>query len=367
MTEAKYVIKERLKLARAAAGLSLRQLEEKIGNRVTAQAIGKYERDESMPSSGVLIALADALGVSVDYLLGDQQMVLDGIEFRKKKVTSRREEAQVEAKVLHLVERYLTVEELLALRSVDWHRPREAPYPVVQDVCEADRAAQSLREHWGLGIDPIPNLVELLEEQGIKVLSVELTNIDGLTANVRRLEKASVPVIVVNHKDWGERQRFTLAHELGHMVMEVASKMDEEKAAHRFAGAFLMPADALWAEIGRHRTSIGWSELFSLKQLFGVSVQAVTYRCKDLGIFSPPLFRKLFDEFNRRGWRSPPYEEPYAMKGETPTRFDRLTFRALAEGAISEAKAAELLGLSVRVLNERMEVPPAIAREVAGN
>lgn len=353
------MIGKRLKLARAAAGLSLRELEEKIGNRVTAQAIGKYERDKSMPSSGVLITLADALGVSVDYLVGDQEMVLDGIEFRKKKITSKREEAQVEAKVLHLLERYLTVEDLLGLRSVDWHRPREAPYPVIQDASEADRAAQSLREHWGLGIDPIPNLVELLEEQGIKVLSVDLTNIDGLTARVRRVQKSAVPVIVVNRKDWGERQRFTLAHELGHMVMEVSAKVNDEKAAHRFAGAFLMPADALWAEIGRHRTSIGGSELFALKQLFGVSVQALTYRCKDLGIFSEQLFKRLFQEFDRLGWRRPPYEEPHAQwPGEEPARFKRLTYRALAEGAISEPKASELLGISVRELNDMMAVEP---------
>ena len=83
---------QRLKLARSAAGLSLRGLEERIGNRVTAQAIGKYERDESMPSSGVLIALADALSVPVDYLVGDEEMALESLEFRKKSLTSKREE-----------------------------------------------------------------------------------------------------------------------------------------------------------------------------------------------------------------------------------------------------------------------------------
>jgi Zn-dependent peptidase ImmA (M78 family)/DNA-binding XRE family transcriptional regulator len=352
------MIGQRLKLARSAAGVSLRDLEERIGNRVTAQAIGKYERDESMPSSGVLIALADALGVSVDYLVGDQEMVLEAIEFRKKQITSKREEAQVEAKVLHMLERYLLVEELLDLPSVEWDKPREAPYPVNQHVAEADRAAQSLREHWGLGTDPIPNLVELLEEQGIKVLAIDLTNIGGLTARVRRARKGAVPVIVINRKDWGERQRFTLAHELGHMVMDVSAKVDDEKAAHRFAGAFLMPADALWAEVGKHRTSIGGSELFYLKQLFGVSVQAITYRCRDLGIFSDSLFRRLFQEFSRLGWRSPPYREPLARPGDEPTRFRRLTFRALAEGAISEPKAAELLGLSMRELDQLMEVEP---------
>ncbi len=361
------MIGQRLKLARSAAGLSLRGLEEKIRNRVTAQAIGKYERNESMPGSGVLIALADALDVSVDYLVGDQEMVLEAVDFRKKTITSRREESQVEATVLYFLERYLMVEELLNLPSVEWHSPREAPYPVMRDVSEADRAAQSLRDHWGLGNDPIPNLVELLEEQGIKVLAVDLTNIDGLTARVRRAEKGAVPVIVVNRKEWGERQRFTLAHELGHMVMDVAAKLDEEKAAHRFAGAFLMPADALWAKIGKHRTAIGWGELFELKQLFGASVQAITYRCKDLGIFSEATFRRLFNDFTRFGWRKPPYEEPLArQEGEEPKRFKRLTFRALAEGAISEAKAAELLSMSVQDLNRRMEAPPDVARKAAG-
>ena len=359
------MIGTRLKVARTAAGLSLRRLEARIDNLVTAQAIGKYERNESMPGSAVLIALADALDVSVDYLAGDQEMVLEAVEFRKKKITSRREEAQVEAKVLHLLERYLLVEDLLGLRSVEWHSPREAPYPVVQDISEADRAAQSLRGHWSLGNDPVPNLVELFEEQGIKVLAVDSVKIDGLTARARRTGKSPLPVIVVNANDWRERQYFTLAHELGHLVMEVAPRLDEEKAAHRFAGAFLMPADALWAKIGKRRTSVSLGELLELKQVFGTSVQAITYRCKDLGIFSEILFRRLFDAFTRLGWRTPPYKEPYAREGEKPKRFERLTFRALAEGIVSESKAAELLGVSVRDLNRRMEAPPAVEHEAA--
>jgi Zn-dependent peptidase ImmA (M78 family)/DNA-binding XRE family transcriptional regulator len=353
------MIGQRLKLARAAAGLSLRGLAEKIGNLVTAQAIGKYERDEAMPSSRVLIALARALDVSEDYLVGDREVVLEGIEFRKKSIASRKEEAQVEAKALHLLERYLLVEELLGLASVDWDRPREAPYPVL-DLPEADRAARSLRQHWGLGTDPIPNLVELVEERGIKVLILDLAqSIDGLTGRARRAGKGAAPVVVVNSRHSGERQRFTLAHELGHMTIQAGRGVDAEKAAHRFAGAFLMPVEAIWAEIGKHRRSIGWGELFDLKRLFGVSVQAITYRCKDLGIFGEGLYRQLFGEFSRRGWRSPPFPEPHPIPPEEPRRFERLCLRALAEGAISEAKAAELLGMSVRRLSELMEDPQA--------
>src|ERR1022692_1883130 len=107
------MIGKRLKLARAASGLSLRDLADRIGNRVSAQQIGKYERDEDVPGSGVLIALSHALGVSLDYLVGDQEMVLEGVEFRKKQITSKKEQAQIQAKALHLIERYLMVEEIL--------------------------------------------------------------------------------------------------------------------------------------------------------------------------------------------------------------------------------------------------------------
>jgi len=358
------MIGKRLKLASTAAGFSLRGLASKIGNRVSAQQIGKYERDEDVPSSGVLIALSHALGVSLDYLVGDQEMVLEGVEFRKKQITSKKEQAQIQAQALHLIERYLMVEEILGLPSAEWDKPREAPFPVRQ-IGEADSAAQYLREHWNLGIDPIPDLVELLEERGIKVLVVNSEeNIDGLAAQVRRSRGEPVPVIVIRSGVHGERQRFNLAHELGHMVMAVqGDERMREKAAHRFAGAFLMPAEALWSNVGRHRSSIGWSELFALKQVFGASMQAIAYRCGDLGIFPPSLSQRLFREFSRRGFRTAPNYEPNQLPEEKPERFDRLCYRALAEGAISEAKTAELLNITVHELNRRMEEPALVAQQ----
>jgi Zn-dependent peptidase ImmA (M78 family) len=352
------MIGKRLKLARTAAGLSLRGLQERIGNRVSAQQIGKYERDEDVPNSGILIALSDALGVSLDYLAGDQNMALEAVEFRKKQITSKKEQAQIQAKALHMIERYLIVEEILALPSAEWDKPREAPYPVCE-LAEADRAAQNLREQWKLGIDPIPNLIELLEERGIKVLVVESEeNIDGLAAQVRRGEKEPIKFIVIRTGVHGERQRFNLAHELGHIIMDVqGDERFREKAAYRFAGAFLMPAEALWSNVGRHRSSIGWSELFALKKLFGASVQAITYRCGDLRIFPPSLSQRLFQEFSRLGFRSAPNYEPKHLVEEIPGRFNRLCYRAFAEGAISEPKTAELLNITVRELNHRMEEP----------
>ncbi len=352
------MIGNRLKLARSATGLSLRALSDRIDNRVTAQAIGKYERDDSMPSSGVLIALADALNVSVNYLVGDPGLSLLSVDYRTKTVKSRREQHRISAMVLQTLERYLAIEEILGLPSVNWDKPRSAPYPVINDLLEADRGASMLRNDWELGLNSIPNMAELMEERGVKVLFRPLEDsVEGFTAHVQRENGEDSPVIVVNADHGGERQRFTIAHEIGHLMLDVSPGIDEEKAAFRFAGAFLMPEEVMWSEIGKHRKALGWAELFKLKLMLGVSVQAISYRCRDLGIISAGLMNEMFDVFRELGWRDPPYEEVHPIPGESSGRFERLCYRALSEGAISESKASELLEMSVHDLNILMDDP----------
>ena len=353
------MIGSRLKNARAKSGLSLRDLESKLGNLVSAQAIGKYERDEMMPSSKVLMALADALEVPENYLLSPSAIALEGVEFRKNRLTSKREEASVEASVLSAVERYLQIEDLLAASSATWAPPPGAPFRV-RTLEDAESAAMRLRQLWQLGLDPVPSLIEFLEETGVKVIRQPLeAAVSGMMCFVRKQQDGRVPVIVISSNINGERQRFTLAHELGHLVLDVDASLDEEKASHRFAGAFLMPAEVLRAEVGEHRTAISVGELFQLKRLFGVSVLAIAYRCKDLGILSTKGLGQLFAVFTNRGWRKPPYAEPEEIQAEESTRFKRLCFRALAEGLISEAKAAELLETTVHQLARDMEGPRA--------
>ena len=347
----------RLRLLRHSSRLSLRSLEEKIDNRVTAQAISKYERDESVPSPKVLYVLADALDVSVNSLTRNNEIDLRRVDFRKKQPISKHEETQMRARVVYHLNRYLALEQTLELPTAVVDLAREAPWPVYRDIAEAEHAAIGLRASWGLGVEPTPSLVDLFEERGIKVLEIELTHIEGVAANVREENGNVVFIVVFNPSDYGERQRFTLAHELGHMVLQPHPRINEEKAARRFASAFLMPAETLRARIGKHRKNVSLGELRDLKLIFGVSIQALTYRCKDLGIFDPPLFRHLFDEFSRLGWRNPPYREPGSVQRERPKRFKRLCFRALAESMISTTYAAELLGISEAELNNRMNSP----------
>jgi Zn-dependent peptidase ImmA (M78 family) len=342
--------------------MSLRDLEAAIGRQVSAQAIGKYERNEMMPGSQVLLALSKALEVSPEYLLSARAIELTGVDFRKAPHAATTEERAVSARVMDQVERYLQLEELLGLSSETWKAPAGKSFTIAS-LEAAEDAADELRQHWKIGFDAIPVLTELLEEQGIKVAAVELpASVFGTKAMVRRKDDGDVPVMLVNAVHNGERQRFTLAHELAHLVLH-PRRMDEretEKAADRFGGAFLVPRRTLLREVGENRKDITLGELFSLKRLFLVSVATIVVRCYQVGILGIGAYRRLWGEVSALGFLKPPFKEPNPIDPERPRRMERLCYRAVAEGALSESKGAELLGISVRELNRRLD-----AEEVA--
>ncbi|GAA0503139.1 XRE family transcriptional regulator [Pigmentiphaga sp. GD03639] len=355
------MIGNRLKRAREALGLSLRELEAAIQRQVSAQAIGKYERDEMMPSSTILLAMAKALQVSPEYLLSEREIELTGVDFRKAPHAGAKEERAVEATVLDQVERYLELEELLPGVEQPWDAPDDQAFQIGR-IEDAERAAEVLRRLWKLGIDPIPFMSELLEDKGIKVIALELPeNVSGSKAFVRRPDSQDVPVIVVNQRHNGERQRFTLAHELAHLVLRFSglSDAEQEKAADRFAGAFLMAKDMVLRLLGSHRTSISIGELVELKKLFKVSIASLVVRCAQLEIVTKAVYGRLWAQIKDLGWNSQASSEPGALKAEVPQRMERLCLRAVAEGAISEARAAELLCISVRELDRRLMGQPA--------
>lgn len=350
------MIGRRLKRAREGMGLSLRELEVAIQGKVTAQAIGKYERDEMMPGSAALLALARALNVSPEYLLSRREVELAGIDFRKAPHVASKDERAVESAVLDQVERYLELEELVPGADEVWSSP-VGPEFLLERIEDAEQAANALRNLWALGIDPIPDMAELLEDKGVKVIALALPDgVSGSKALVRQPGQPELPVIVVNSRHNGERQRFTLAHELAHLVLRFngLGEKDEEKAADRFAGAFLMAGATVGRYLGTHRTSISLGELAELKKVFKVSIASLVVRCSQLGIVSKAAYGRLWADIKRLGWNHPDSSEPYSFEPEVPQRMERLCLRAVAEGAVSEPKAAELLRVSVRELDRRL-------------
>ena len=352
------MIGARLKLAREAAGLSLRALADSVENRVSAQAIGKYENDRMMPGSDVLLALAKALQVTPEYLLSRRDISLSGVEFRRAPGAGAKEERAVEARVLEQLERHLVVEEALGLEVAPRRQPL-ARFDPIEAPEQAQVAAAALRRTWQLGTDPIPSMTDLLEERGIKVIALDLPVTVSGSKSVAKLESdRPVLAVIINANHTGERQRFTLAHELGHLVLDVAGRLtsrEAEKAMDQFAGAFLVPAEELQRLAGAHRNDVSLGELVELKRHFQVSLQCLVVRLGQTGILSDVEARRHWQMLKDHGFLAPPYREPESLAPERSHRLHRLAMRAVSEGALSESKAAEVLGISTRVLNDWLD------------
>ena len=352
---------ERLRLARKRSGLTLRALSDALDNRVSAQAIGKYERGEMMPGSDVLGRLAKALRVSQQYLMSNQVLELCDMEFRKRSGTTARERAAVEAAVIERLQPYISIERMLRQASPEWRVPT-LNRRFLGCLEEAELLAMELRKQWQLGIDPIPNMTELLEERGIKVLLIDFPeNVSGLTCSVRQShDNARLSVIVVNARHSLERRRLTLAHELGHRVLDPSSPVNHEKAATEFAGAFLVTRAHLESELGPRRNALGYEELVQLKRQYRVSAAALLVRLNRYGIIDDKTLAYAFRTFARR-WRAeePRPIEPAELRGrfERPRRFQRLCYRALAERYISPGKAMELLKQPLHRIERAMKGP----------
>lgn len=340
---------KRIKQARKAAGLNMRDLAKQTG--VSAMAISKYERGQTTPSSKVLLGLSKALGLRVEYFFRQTTVQLKDPDFRKHPKLPEKTKQKVIADAQEQLERWLELEELIPGRwAAEFHVPAAVPtkiatYDVIEDVAQAVRGA------WKLGTNPIPDLLGTLEAHGIKVLLSEFANageFDGLAAMT-----AGQPVVVVGTNLPGDRQRLTLAHELGHLILKdrLPKTLKEETACHRFAGAFLVPKDKVLQSLGKGRTWLEPRELWILKQEYGLSMGGWTYRARDLGIITQNTMSELWRLFRKNGWDKKEPDPQYPS--EIPRRFQQLVYRALAEDMLSESKAAELLGISLMTLKAR--------------
>lgn len=339
---------DRLKSARLRAGFSLQALADKLPNKISRQAIHRYEKGEVMPDSEMLNALSEALDVRPDYFFREQHVELGEIEYRKLKRMPAKEEAKVVELTRDYLSRYLELEEILGINP-EFNCPLPEDFGSVSTYEQVNEAAGLVRTHWKLGCDPLSNIAELLEDKGIKVVKLEVDlSFDGLQTWAA---SGKVPVIAYNatklHKT--DRIRFTLLHELAHLLLKFdddkLSYKQKETLCHQFASAMLLPKPTITEELGAHRNRISIEELGNLKRQYGISMQAAIMRAKDCGIINEHYTSQLFFFFTHQNWRK---EEPVEYIGEEEShRFDQLLHRALIEDLISLSKAAALKNLKL--------------------
>lgn len=330
---------DRLKSARMMKGFSLQDLAVAMGNQVSRQALHRYEKGEVMPDSEKINVLCKALGVNPDYFFRATVIELGEIEFRKLDKMPQREATVIKEVTKEKLSRYLELEEILGI-TYKFVNPLSG-FSEVKEYEQVNKAADQLRVSWNLGNGPIFNIVELLEDNHIKVIPLNVSDdLDGLQTKVN----GSIPVIAYNANKINkpDRIRFTLLHELAHLLLKFddISEKQKEVLCNQFAGALLLPEQTLKIELGEHRNKLSINELGNIKKQYGISMQAIIMRAKDCGIINEYYAKQLFFLFRQMNWR---IDEPIEYNGvEESNRFEQLLFRALIEDQISISKAASL-------------------------
>jgi len=343
---------ERLKSARLMHGLSLEGLAGKLQHRVSRQSLYKYEQGIMNPDDALLPYLCQCLQVPPDYFYREFTVNLGNIFFRKlEKLTATEQKVAIE-KTRDFLERYLELESLLGVH-VELHNPLMGKKP--KDLIDVEGLALELRNAFNLGHDPFGNVIELLEGLGIRVLELELhEDFSGMSTWV----EGKIPVIVVNKvlDQKLYRKRFTVLHELGHLLLDIQEfpEKEQERLCDAFAGALLLPSASLKEKIGDSRRNLLDRELLMLKQEFGISVRAVLYRAKQAGIISEHEFKEHMIALSKRYGKK---DEPGEYIGiEQANRFWHLLYRALAETVVSESKAAALAGMRLAEFRDEINV-----------
>lgn len=331
---------QRLKQTRLARGLSLEDVVARMGGIVTKQALSKYERGISIPSPVVLTQLASALGVNTTFLFSEPAVEVRFLAYRKHSALGKREQEQVESLLAHRLEERVRLQELIGESNGSSIPLRLFSVRTVEDT---EEAAVELRRKWNLGLDPIMNVTAILEDHFVHVILVSgKDHFDGLSAIASEGDRVRAAAIVTRFDVPGERQRLNLTHELGHLVLDVAEdvRSDEEKVAFRFGAAFLAPREVIVREVGQRRGVIQLGELLLLKRQFGISLQALLYRLRDLEIVSDSHYQKWCRDINFLQWRK---HEPDELPPERPHWLVFATMRALDAGLLTLGQAESLL------------------------
>ena len=339
---------DRIRQLRLAEGMTQAELAEATGGLVSKQMISRYERGKAQPSPSVLQALAEAFEVKAADLFRDPVADIEFDAYRRFKRLGKRKREQIERQVERELERRIRLQDLLGQLRTD---PIPSGEWEVTGGEDAEQAAVELRERWRLGLAPIANVTEVLEDHHVHVIKITgFEDFDGLSARAFGEGDLLAAAVIYSGGRPGERQRLTLAHELAHLVLytgnlpeEDPEAFDEEDAVFRMGAAFLAPREPLLRDVGKKRQSIQLQELLLLKEEYGMSIQALLYRLRDLEVISEHHHRQWSIEINRQGWRK---SEPEELKPERPTWLRRSTYRAFSEGLISEDEAEQILGES---------------------
>lgn len=344
-----------LRLARVFHGLSLDDLAGQVGK--TRQYLHKLETSQGEPTSLLAEGLASALKTSESFFYRStvQPLTEEHVHFRKLFTTRSviKQVAMAKAEMFGLLVSYL--ENQLNLPTVSIPQ-----FPSPATVEEIEQAAEACRRHWGLGLGPIDNMARVAERAGALVTSFNSVSaeIDALSVVLQR------PIIVRNEaKESACRQRFDIAHELGHFVMHSGLQTGDrttESQANRFASAFLLPRSMMASHWPKPKGArLDWLGIRQFKMTWKVSKAAMLYRAHQLNLIDDNQYKSGVITLRRTG-EATGEKEDRQIPQEIPTLTRQAVLALVTKAGKNPHQIANDLGWTLELLEEIIGSPVSI-------
>ena len=329
------MVGQNIKRYRTLKGISLRKFGELVG--LSHMAIKKYEQGELMPDGDKLIRFAEVLECKVSDLLKDNSNKKElNLTFRKRKTLTGNKLELLKQIVNDRVNNYLDVLELNTIKSMPIKKYK------VKSLLEAEIAANKFRkEHEINEVLPLTNLCNIIENLGIAVIVIDNTNnsFDGFDGVSQFVD--NVPFICISSDINYYRQRFTLAHELGHLILDIEEGLDEEEICNEFASSLLLPKKALINECGYKRNLIYDNEYKIIREEYKISIKAIIYRLRKCEIISENYAKLAYIKYNKL-YKAEEYEN-IDKQTELPRKYEQLVLRLYAQNLITQSRYSELM------------------------
>lgn len=293
-----------LRLARHLRGFT--QTESAKGMGLAQAVFSRLENDLIEADAGMIARATGVFGLPEaffeisDPVYGPPVSVHTMLRGKKSEVSARDVDAitaELNVRLIHL-RRFL--------ENVDYRPASDVPTLDIEQYGSVAKVAATVRAHWKVPFGPIKNLTRLMERAGIVIglSSFHGASISGVTFAA----PGRPPLVLVNRDHPADRLRFTLAHELGHLVMHRFPTASMEEEANQFASAFLFPPnEAVDAFRGR---KITLELLASLKLERRMSMASILMAAQNLGYVNDNQGRYLWQQFSARGWRT---KEPASL------------------------------------------------------
>lgn len=334
-----------LMLARQFRNKSQAELAQELAGFVTQGTLSKIEHGRIQPQAELVARLAESLRVRSSFFYQDGYVRQPLVSYHRKRAKMGARDLDSLHGLAELVR--LNLRALLQSMEIEATLPPPPSEDPDKYGRDAEEMARMLRQRWKLPRGPVADLTRLAEAAGIIVVALDFRHdlVDGFCQTAH---DGLPPTVFINSRQPKDRFRFSLAHEIGHLIMHQTPDPEQEVEANRFASEFLMPSKDIRPDF----FDLSLTRFMDLKLYWGTSMQALIYRAWQIGALSDALFKHFMIEMSKRGFRK---NEPVQARHlrEEPT-----TLKGLIDAHISG------LGLSLEDISELFGIPTEDVRNI---